>query len=312
MPFSQQITDTILMVRPANFGFNAQTAGNNAFQTNDTSLAAEQVSQQARQEFDTFVQRLRDAGVTVLVVEDTPDPIKYDAVFPNNWFSTHADGTLVTYPMYAPMRRLERRDDVLEMLQQKYGYQRRVDVATRELQERFLEGTGSLILDRDHQVVYACRSIRTDGGLLDEFALWMGFEKVIFDAYDRNGLPIYHTNVMMALGVDFCVICLDTVTDAVQRRNLTDKLHETGKDIIAISIDQMEAFAGNMLQVKSKDGTAYLVMSSQAYYSLSEEQIRRLEQHTLLLHSPIPTIETYGGGSARCMMAEVFPANTGR
>ncbi len=303
-----QITDTILMVRPAHFGYNTQTAGNNAFQTNDQSISPDEISAKARKEFDGFVDKLRAVGVDVIVVEDTDEPLKLDAVFPNNWFSTHQDGTIITYPMYAPMRRLERREDIVEKLQSKFGYEKLIALEAREVEERYLEGTGSLILDRDNKIVYACRSIRTDEGLMDEFALWMGYEKVVFDSYDANGLPIYHTNVMMALGVNFCVICLDSIKDAVQRREVTDRLTHTGKDIVSITVAQMEAFAGNMLQVRGKDGEKYLAMSEQAYKSLTPEQVEQLELHTNLLHAPLYTIEAYGGGSARCMMAEIYPA----
>ncbi len=303
---TSQITDTILMVRPAHFGFNAQTAGNNAFQTNDPSNTPEDVSRIAREEFDAFVKELRAAGVNVIVVDDTEIPIKHDAVFPNNWFSTHVDGTIITYPIYAPMRRMERRADVISKLRKRFGYKKLIALEAREEKERFLEGTGSMILDRSNEIVYACRSIRTDEGLLDEFALWMGYEKVLFESYDNNGLPIYHTNVMMALGVNFCVICLDSIRDAVQRREVTDHLTATGKEIVAITIAQMEAFAGNMLQVRGKDNETYLAMSSRAYQSLTSEQIEQLERHTNLLHSSLHVIETYGGGSARCMMAEIF------
>lgn len=301
-----QITDTILMVRPANFGYNAETAGNNAFQTNDNSLSGKEINARAQAEFDAFVAKLRSVGVNVIVVEDSEVPLKHDAVFPNNWFSTHEDGSLITYPMYAPMRRLERREDVVAQLTKDFGFDKHIRLEKRELSERFLEGTGSMILDRDNKIVYACRSIRTDEGLLDEFVLWMGYEKVLFESYDMNGLPIYHTNVMMALGTNFCVICLDTITDAVQRREVTDKLTQTGKDIVSISREQMNAFAGNMLQVKGAEEQTYLVMSSQAYQSLTKEQRQQLELHTQLLHSSLDTIESYGGGSARCMMAEIF------
>ncbi|WP_367389691.1 citrulline utilization hydrolase CtlX [Lewinella sp. LCG006] len=301
-----QITDTILMVRPANFGYNVETAGNNAFQTNDNSLSGKEINARAQAEFDAFVAKLRSVGVNVIVVEDSEVPLKHDAVFPNNWFSTHEDGSLITYPMYAPMRRLERREDVVAQLTKDFGFDKHIRLEKRELSERFLEGTGSMILDRDNKIVYACRSIRTDEGLLDEFVLWMGYEKVLFESYDMNGLPIYHTNVMMALGTNFCVICLDTITDAVQRREVTDKLTQTGKDIVSISREQMNAFAGNMLQVKGAQEQTYLVMSSQAYQSLTKEQRQQLELHTQLLHSSLDTIESYGGGSARCMMAEIF------
>lgn len=304
----QQITDTLLMVRPAHFGFNAQTADNNAFQTNDTSLTPVEISRRAIEEFDQFVATLRAAGVEVLVVADTPEPVKHDAVFPNNWFSTHADGKLITYPMYAAMRQLERRDDILAQLTQQYGYTQRLHLEAAEAEGRYLEGTGSLILDRDHHIVYACKSVRTDEALLHELAQAIGYRAVAFDAVDRQGQPIYHTNVMMALGTTFCVICLDTIADATERRHVTDTLSATGKAIVDISLAQMESFAGNMLHVKNKAGEPYLVMSEQAYRSLTPEQVAVLEGHTQLLYSPIPTIETYGGGSARCMMAEIFPA----
>ncbi|RME98431.1 MAG: amidinotransferase [Bacteroidetes bacterium] len=301
-----QITDTILMIRPAHFGFNVQTAGNNAFQRNDHKLKAREMQAKAQQEFDAFVLKLREAGIQVIVVEDTPSPVKHDAVFPNNWFSTHQDGTLITYPMFSPMRRLERREDVVSRLFSKYQVCKIVRLEQREELERYLEGTGSMILDRSHRVVYACRSIRTDEGLLDEFALWMGYEKIIFEAYDKTGIPIYHTNVMMALGETFAVICLEAVTDAVQRRVLTDKLAATNKEIVAITHQQMTSFAGNMIQLLAQSGERILVMSTRAYESLTEEQIAQLGRHTQLLHSPLDTIETYGGGSARCMIAEIF------
>lgn len=302
----QQITDTLLMVRPAQFGFNVQTADNNAFQTNDTSLTPAEISQRAIEEFDQFVATLRAVGVDVWVVADTPLPVKHDAVFPNNWFSTHADGRLVTYPMYADMRRLERREDILGPLVEKYGYTERLHLEVHEAAGRFLEGTGSLIFDRDHRIVYACKSIRTDEGLLLDFAASIGYQAVAFDAVDRHGQPIYHTNVMMALGTTFCVICLETIADADERQRVVATLTGTGKAIIDLSLAQMESFAGNMLQVKNKDGDTFLVMSEQAFRALTSAQISELEGHTQLLHSPIPTIEMYGGGSARCMMAEVF------
>lgn len=294
------------MVRPANFGYNPETAANNTFQHSEGHKEVKKIREKAMKEFDAFVSVLRGAGVTVYVMEDTPVPLKYDAVFPNNWFTTHQDGALVTYPMFSDTRRLERRDDIVGFLSTKFRVDKRIHLEDREELERYLEGTGSMIFDRIHRIVYACRSIRTDEGLLDEFALWMGYEKVIFEAYDANGIPIYHTNVMMALGDSFCVICLESVTDAVQRRLVTEKLTGSGKEIIAITRPQMGAFAGNMLQVKNNEDETFLVMSTQAYDSLTEEQIRQIERHTKALHSPIDTIENFGGGSARCMIAEIF------
>jgi hypothetical protein len=303
-----QITDTILMVRPRHFGFNPETANNNSFQTNDGNLSRKTISEKARDEFDAFVEKLRAAGIRVLVVEDSEEPVKTDAVFPNNWFTTHQDGTLITYPMFSPIRRTERQEYVIEQLNESFRIDRRVHLEDKELEERFLEGTGSMILDRVHRVVYACRSIRTDEGLVDEFCRWMGYEMVLFDAYDREGIPIYHTNVMMALGLTYVVICMETIRNEEQRMLLTACFDRTGKEIITISLEQMNAFAGNMLQVQSaKDASKnFLVMSEQAYHSLTLEQIARIERHSQILYSSLETIETYGGGSARCMMAEVF------
>jgi len=301
------ITDTIMMVRPANFGFNLETAANNSFQTNDQSLTTKEIRERARNEFDAFVVKLRAAGVRVVVIEDTPEPVKHDAVFPNNWFSTHAGGTLVTYPIFAPMRRLERRADIVDQLVKEFGYTRRLKLEDQETEERYLEGTGSLILDRENKIVYACRSIRTHDDLMDEFSVTLGYEKVLFDATDRQGDPIYHTNVMMAIGTTFCVICLDSIRDQAERKKILDRLEGSGKEVVEISLAQMESFAGNMLQVISKeDRTQILVMSQQAFESLKPTQIIQLQKHTTLLHSDIRTIETYGGGSARCMMAEIF------
>lgn len=304
--YMKQITDTILMVRPARFGFNEQTAESNAFQNNDGRLSPEQIMTQARAEFDGFVEKLRAAGVEVIVAEDTPTPVKPDAVFPNNWVSFHEDGLVALYPMNTPNRRIERREDIIAQVAQQYEVKERWDLSHHELDGRFLEGTGSLLLDRPNKIAYACLGPRTDEGLLDEYCARLGYQKAAFHSVDGNGLDIYHTNVVMALGEDFVVICMDTVKNLRERALLLDLFEETGKAVIEISLDQMNHFAGNMLQVKSKMGPTYLVMSEQAYQSLTEDQIETLEEYTNLLPVPLYTIETYGGGSARCMMAEVF------
>ncbi|MEL6943936.1 MAG: arginine deiminase-related protein, partial [Bacteroidota bacterium] len=296
----------IMMVRPAKFGFNPQTATNNAFQDESTDLSPEEIQTLALQEFDGFVQILRNAKIRVIVVQDTETPTKYDAIFPNNWISTHQDGTLITYPMFAPMRRLERREDIIGGISEEFSVENRIRLESYEAQEIFLEGTGSMILDRPNKLVYACRSLRTEEKVLDDFCKKMGYEKVLFTSTDENGLEIYHTNVMMALGENFVVICMESVKDGKEWANLHKKFKETGKAVIEISVDQMAAFAGNMLQVKNTDGDTFLVMSEQAYRSLEEEQIKQIEQHTYLLHAPLYTIEKFGGGSARCMMAEIF------
>ncbi|MBK9338611.1 MAG: amidinotransferase [Lewinellaceae bacterium] len=303
----QQTTRHILMVRPANFGFNEETAANNAFQSRDGRLSPDAIRQKAVEEFDAFVECLRTAGVHVLVAQDSETPVKPDAVFPNNWATFHQEGLLVTYPMYAPTRRRERSDAVLQVaLDAGFRADRRVQLESSEAAERYLEGTGSIIFDHQHRLAYACLSPRTDADLLDELCRILGYEKVVFHAVDAGGQDIYHTNVMMAMGETFVVICLDTVRDPLERQMLEQRFRLTGKEIVAISLDQMNAFAGNMLQVRNDRDETLLVLSEQAFRALSSEQIRLLEQHTRLLHCPIDTIETYGGGSARCMMAEVF------
>jgi hypothetical protein len=309
-----QTTPHILMVRPANFAFNEETAASNAFQSRDGKLSAAEMRERAMQEFDGFVAQLREAGVDVIIGRDTEQPVKPDAVFPNNWITFHQEGFIVTYPMFAPTRRLERSDAILDrVLEQGYRSERRICLETNEAQNRFLEGTGSIIFDHQHRLAYACLSPRTDASLLEELCQAIGYQKVVFHALDGNGQDIYHTNVMMALGETFVVICLDTLRDPAERSMIEQKFKETGKDVVDISLAQMNAFAGNMLQVRNLEGQTILVMSSQAYRALLPEQIQKLESHTRLLHAPIDTIETYGGGSARCMMAEVFlPMSTNR
>lgn len=303
----QQTTSHILMVRPANFAFNEETAASNAFQSRDDNMNAVEMRQHAVREFDEFVRRLRDAGVEVIVADDSPEPAKPDAVFPNNWVTFHQEGFIVTYPMFAPTRRRERREEVIdEVLQQGFVAGKRIHFEQGEADKRFLEGTGSIIFDHQNLLAYACLSPRTDAAMLEELCQKIGYRKIVFHAVDANGQDIYHTNVMMAMGETFVVICLDSVRDATERANLEEKFNETGKEIVDISLEQMGAFAGNMLQVRNSTGETILVMSEQAYRSLTPAQIKRLEQHTKLLYSPIETIETYGGGSARCMMAEVF------
>lgn len=302
----KQITDTILMVRPAHFGYNPQTAESNAFQTPQTDLEQSQISVLALQEFDQFVEKLRQAGIRVIVIQDTAQPLKYDAVFPNNWFSTHTDGTVITYPIFAPVRRLERREDVLHQLEKEFVYEKRIRLEAYENESLFLESTGSVILDRPNRIAYACRSVRTDEQVLSDFCARMGYEKVIFTATDQEGLEIYHTNVMMALGEDFVVVCMNAVKDGKEWANLHACFAETNKTIIDLTYEQMYAFAGNMLQVCNANNDSFLVMSEQAYRSLTKDQIAQIEQHTNILYSPLYTIEQFGGGSARCMMAEVY------
>jgi hypothetical protein len=304
---AQQTTRHILMVRPASFSYNAETAQNNAFQTNDQSRTQEEITKAAKQEFDRFVRKLRKAGVDVMVARDNANPPKPDAVFPNNWATYHESGLIVTYPMYAETRRLERRKAVINTaIKGGFVHNNTLRLQAWEKKGVFLEGTGSLIFDHQHKLMYACLSPRTQMPLLKKLSKEIGYQLVHFHSVDEQSQEIYHTNVMMALGETFVVICLDSVRDTVERSLLQKTFAETGKEIIEISYDQMNRFAGNMLQVQGADGARLLVMSEQAYKSLNKKQITLLKSHTNLLHSPIYTIETYGGGSARCMMAEVF------
>ena len=300
------ITSHILMVRPANFQYNPQTAQNNAFQSAEGADDQDRIRKAAVEEFDRMVASLRAAGVQVYVAQDSVRPHTPDAVFPNNWVTFHAEGTVITYPMWAPVRRLERREGILEDLQETFWMGEWIHLEDAETQQAYLEGTGSLILDRVNRLAYACRSVRTHESVLDRFCAAMDYQKVLFDAVDGTGQAIYHTNVMMALGTSFVVICLDSVPTEEERQMLRAQFEKTQKEVVDISLEQMGAFAGNMLQVQSQSGDPILVLSKTAYDSLLPEQIQQLEKHTRLLSPDIPTIEQYGGGSVRCMMAEIF------
>jgi hypothetical protein len=301
-----QTTSALLMVRPANFGFNTETAANNAFQVNDTSLTVKEIQQKAVAEFDNMVKILRGRAIHVVVAEEAATPVKSDSVFPNNWITSHGDGTMVLYPMYAPSRRLERDEAVIKLIDSQFVVKKRLHLEHYEEVGSFLEGTGSMILDRVNEICYACLSPRTELALLDEWCDIMHFKRVAFRAVDGNRQDIYHTNVMMALGETFVVICLETITDQAEKLNLIKHFEQTKKDIIDISLDQMMLFAGNMLQVRNDFDETFLVMSKQAYDSLNAPQIAHIQRHTEILSADIKTIETYGGGSARCMMAELF------
>ncbi len=295
-----------MMIRPAHFGYNKETAGNNAFQKQDDSQSPAEIQKLALREFDGLVGKLVDHGILVTVLDDSDEPPKPDAVFPNNWISTHSNGIVITYSMFAPIRRLERRPQLVDQLLEAFEAQATFDFSHYEDEDRFLEGTGSMIFDREYQIVYACHSPRTDPGILDQFCKLTNTRKTLFRAVDERGQDIYHTNVMMAMGARFVVICLDSVADARERALLLHQFERTEKEVIEISFEQMYAFAGNMLQVASTSGETYLVMSETAYRSLEPRQIRQIENYSHILYSPIPTIEKYGGGSVRCMMAEIF------
>ena len=301
---SKSFTNTVLMVRPHNFGYNAETAENNAFQS-QLNISKSIIKDKAIEEFDKMVDLLQQHGVNVMVIEDTNDPVKPDAVFPNNWFSTHPS-RLVLYPMYAENRRVERRGDIIEELMTEYDYQSLESYTHNESADRILEGTGSMILDRDHRIAYACISERTDQDLFYQWCKNFDFRPEAFTSVDRAGDAVYHTNVMMALGSTYVVICLESVPSATDRENLINAFAESNKTIIEISLEQMEQFAGNMLQVMDQDGNPILVMSTKAFNSLTEKQVAELETHVMVLAPDITTIETVGGGSVRCMMAEIF------
>ena len=304
---------SILMIEPIAFGFNVQTAANNYFQQNDNS-AAEEIQKKALQEFIAMVEKLRSKNIDVIVVKDTAQPHTPDSIFPNNWVSFHANGSVVLYPMFAENRRLERREDILNRIQSA-GYQINeiVDFSSSEKENVFLEGTGSMIFDRENNVAYAALSQRTDEKLFFKFCEKMNFAPVAFSAFQTVGnerLPIYHTNVMMCVGDKYAVICLDTIDKNEEKEVVKSVLEKTQKTIVEISEAQMHSFAGNMLQVENTEGEKFLVMSQTAYNSLNSKQLEVLQSFNEIISVEIPTIEKYGGGSARCMMAEVFLQNS--
>lgn len=301
-----QTTSKVLMVRPVRFGFNEQTAENNSFQKRGYELSAQEM---ALAEFDKFVSLLESNGVEVIVVEDTPEPHTPDSIFPNNWFSTHATGELILYPMCAPNRRLERKEGVLKMIKEvgERGKMKKIiDLTHFEKENLYLEGTGSLIFDRKNKLVFACRSPRCDIAVLEELCEKLDYEFLDFGAFDRDGMPVYHTNVMMCVGEKFVVVCLDSIKNIDERTELISFIEDCDKELIEISIDQMEQFAGNMLQLKSKEGDPLLIMSATAKRALSSEQLERLSSYCKILAPELESIEINGGGSARCMLAEIF------
>lgn len=331
-----QTTNKVLMVRPVRFAFNEETAANNAFQVKtESEQQAQKIQQQAVTEFDNYVQLLRDNGIEVEVLQDTEEPFTPDSIFPNNCFSTHLEKnplteqderTLVLYPMFAPNRRKER-TKLLKVLG-KMTFQKIIDITGYEKEEKFLEGTGSLILDREHHLAFACASPRTNEDVLDKWAAKTNYDYFLFNAEDENGTPIYHTNVMMHIGTRFAVVCLDSVTDINERERLIELLEENDKEIVEISFEQMHQFAGNMLELHAGSSAAsgsnssncktpaskakasaprkLLIMSATAKRSLTEEQIALLEEDVTILAPELTAIETAGGGSARCMLAELY------
>ncbi len=308
---AKQITSNILMVRPASFGFNLETATNNYYQKIPEDLSQDEIQQLAIKEFDEFVSKLREHGINVIVVDDGPAQQSSDSVFPNNWISFHNDGRVGLYPMYSSIRRRERRDDIYNEILPGYGFKTTdiVDFTDNELNNQYLEGTGSMVLDRVNRIAYASLSGRTDSYVLNEFAKTFSYKVVSFSSYQSvsgKRKLIYHTNVMMCVGDDFAILCKDAIDDQSERQQVIDSLTNTGKEIIDITEKQTKNFAGNMLEVDSESGKKYLVMSETAYKSLDDRQLEVISNYCTIIQGRLDIIETCGGGSVRCMMAEIF------
>ncbi|MCF2876255.1 MULTISPECIES: citrulline utilization hydrolase CtlX [unclassified Tenacibaculum] len=306
----KQTTNTILMVRPASFRMNEQTAVNNYYQQELVGMLPASINAKAEAEFDALVDKLREKGIKVIVVQDTKEPDTPDALFPNNWISFHENGDVAIYPMFAKNRRLEKREDVLDVLEENgFEIKNVIDYSEAEEEGIFLEGTGSMILDRQNRKAYCALSPRADEELFIEFCEDFEYTPVVFIANQtvkERREAIYHTNVMMCVGETFAIICLDAIDDKKEKKNVLKHLKSDGKEVIAISEEQVTQFAGNMLQVRGENDKRFLIMSSSAYKSLTKEQLQKIEKHNEVIHSSLETIETCGGGSARCMMAEVF------
>lgn len=302
---NRQVTNKIVMVRPAQFYFNAQTAVNNQYQHEDNE-SIENIQKRALNEFDSFVKKLRDKGVTVEIIDDTVEPSTPDSIFPNNWFSTHNDKKIVLYPMYAQNRRMELekfKDRLLEISKTKESVV--IDYSPKAKENIFLEGTGSIVLDRINKKAFCSLSPRSDKNLFLQFCKDTGFKPVTFTAF-QDGNQIYHTNVMMGIGENKAVICLDCIVDKGERENVIAELKDSNKEIIEISLEQVKNFLGNVLEVLGKDGKRYIVISKTAYNSMTKEQIEKVEKDTEIICADVSTIEYYGGGSVRCMLGEIF------
>jgi len=300
-----QITDTILMIRPAAFSFNRETAANNYFQQ-EPSFPSGELQQKALEQFDAMVDELRKENIDVIVIDDTTEPIKPDAIFPNNWLSTNEDGIVSVFPMFAPSRRLEKRDDILQSLSENFIVNDVQDWSEYEVEAIYLEGTGSMVIDHQNRIIYACLSPRTHKAVIEKFASANHYKAITFTAHDLNEKEIYHTNVMMCIGEDFAVVCIKAITDDTERIAVAQLLETTGHENIYITQEQMNAFAGNMLQVKNKTGEKFIVLSKTAFQSLHDKQVEKLEQYGKLLTIDVSIIEQVEGGSVRCMMAEIF------
>ncbi len=303
-----QNTNNLLMIKPVNFGFNDETALNNAFQIKDTNINYN-VQEKALNEFNNYVKKLEENGINVTVIDDTPVPHTPDSIFPNNWISFHSDNRICLYPMFALNRRLERKNTVIEIIKNKFIVKDIVDLTYYENKDLFLEGTGSMVLDRVFKVAYACLSARTNIVVLKDFAEKFGYKIVTFNATDKNNLPIYHTNVVMSVTEQIVIICLEAVNDKLERETLKETISNTKKELLEISFEQMNSFAGNILQVKNNVGIQFMIMSQSAYNSLTTSQISKIEKYNKIIAVNLDTIEKNGGGSARCMLAEIFLEN---
>ena len=299
------IPSTILMIRPAAFGYNPETADNNFFQSKP-SLSSKELQQAALNEFDNMIKLLKENHIDVIVFDDTPDPVKPDAIFPNNWLSTSPQGIISVYPMFAPSRRLEKRDDILKWLNENYIVNGLQDWSEYEVEGRFLEGTGSMVIDHDNELIYAAISERTNMAVLEKYAATNKYQAIVFLATDNNGQPVYHTNVVMTLGDAFAILCEEAIDEEWELIAVRQLLESTGRTIIPISREQMHCFAGNIQQVLNTKGEKFLLLSETAFNSLRKEQKQMLEAYAHLLPISIPTIEKVEGGSVRCMIAEIF------
>ncbi len=297
-----QTTSKVFMVKPVRFGYNPQTAGNNAFSRPGRENSAQE---NALREFTSYVALLRANKIDVVIGEDTSTPHTPDSIFPNNWFSTHEDGTMVLYPMSTLNRRHERKEELLEVIRKNFEVRRLIDLTWWENDNLYLEGTGSMVLDRENKIVYAAKSQRTSEKVLEDFCKQMCYTPVYFEAYDRQGVAIYHTNVMMSVGTAYAIVCMESIRPE-DRDRVLGSIRDSGRKILDISFDQLEHFAGNMLEVHNTEGRPILVMSASARKSLTTEQNRELSAHYKLLSPQLDYIETHGGGSARCMLAELF------
>lgn len=303
---SKQLASHLLMVRPSNFGYNVETANDNAFQKKGKQWSDAQIQKKALKEFKGVVKLLRKAKISVMVIKDDKHPKKPDAIFPNNWITTHRNGLVITYPMFSPKRRFERNEKIIKRLKKHFHINKRIKYEAFEIADMFLEGTGSIVFDHKNKIAYACKSQRTNPVVFKDLCKSIGYKSILFKAVDAAKNPIYHTNVMMSIGADFAIVCSDSIPSKKHKERVLKQLKKAKKAVIEISYQQMQSFAGNVLQVKNKKGKRILLMSTTAYDAFTKEQLTVLKKKTEILQFSIPVIEHYGGGSLRCMIGELF------